>query len=283
MHGFVALFTRRPYVVAFFAAFALLAWSERGPRRMLLWLLTGTAIGWLSEVCSVNTGFPFGHYAYHRNEFPDELWIGPVPLFASLSFAFMSYFAFSAACRLLAPRRTASPRAHPSAPSSSSPLAATVLAAIIGTWMDTVIDPLSLVGRYWFLGDLYHYDPPGSHFGVPLVNYAGWIITIGGIVAANQLLDRWQAQRGWRLDRGPALPLQPLWGLGCCVGVFVFMLAINVHLLASASVPPDVPLDRILASGLLSFSLFALFAFVMLRRAAARGPHPAAATSPHLH
>ena len=262
MWGLLALFTHRPYVVVFFTAFALLAWSERGLRRMIVWLFAGTAIGWLSELCSVNTGFPFGHYAYHRQNFAAELWIGPVPLFASLSFAFMSYFAFSAACRLLAPRGAASP----AMPSTSVLAATTLLAAIIGAWMDTVIDPLSLIGRYWFLGDLYSYDPPGPHFGVPLVNYAGWIVTIGCIVAVNQLLDRWQARQGWSLHRGPALPLLPLWGLGCCVGVFVFILAINILLLGGGTVPPSVPLARLLISGLLSFSLFLVFAIALLRR-----------------
>jgi putative membrane protein len=257
MSGIVAMFTQRPYVVAFFAAFALLAWSERGASRAVLWLLTGTAIGWLSEFCSVNTGFPFGGYVYHKEQFVSELWIGPVPLFASISFAFMSYFAFSAACRLLR---------HGKASSRPGMASTVLLSALIGTWMDTVIDPLTLVGQYWFLGDLYHYDPPGAHFGVPFVNYFGWMVTIGSIVAVNLLLDRWQERRGLPLAQGPALPFQPLWGPGCCIGVFVFMLLINVWLLLSGTTPDNVPIGSILVSGLLSFSAFLVLAAIMLRR-----------------
>lgn len=267
MSGFLSLFTERPYVVVFFAAFALLSWSERGARRTFLWLLTGTVLGWLSELCSINTGVPFGHYAYHKANFPSELWVGPVPLFASLSFAFMSYFSFSAARQLLGAGDT---EIAPDGP-SNGPVATTVLAALLGAWMDTVIDPLSLLGKHWFLGDLYHYEPPGPHFGVPFVNYAGWIITIGSIVAVNQLLDHWQARRGFPLQRGPALPFQPLWGPICCAGVFVFMLSINVHLLISSAVPPSVPLGRILFSGLVLFVLYLAFVAVMLRRSAKRG------------
>jgi putative membrane protein len=268
MSGIVAMFTQRPYVVAFLGAFALLAWSERGALRALLWLVTGTALGWLSEFCSVHTGFPFGHYVYHKEQFAAELWIGPVPLFASISFAFMSYFAFSAACRLLAGGSV----------TARTAIAPTVLvAALIGTWMDTVIDPLTLVGQYWFLGDLYHYEPPGPHFGVPLVNYFGWMVTIGGIVAVNLMLDVRQERRGVPLARGPALPLLPLWGPACCIGVFTFMLAINVWLLLSGAAPDHLPIGSILASGLLSFSAFLAFTVLMLRR---RGVSAAASAAP---
>src|SRR5262249_378369 len=153
--------TTRPYVIAFLLAFAVLAYCERGPLRALLWFVSGTFLGWLSEFCSVHTGFPFGHYVYHAEQFATELWLGPVPLFASISFPVMSYFAYSAARRLRA---------------QDGAIGTCVLAAIIGMWMDTVIDPLTLLGHYWFLGDLYHYDPPGPHFGVPLMNYVGWVI-----------------------------------------------------------------------------------------------------------
>jgi putative membrane protein len=202
--------------------------------------------------------------AYHQEQFAAELWLGSVPLFASLSFAFLSYFSFSAACGLRA-------RWNGAGATGPEPILATaVLAAVIGTWMDTVIDPLTLIGEHWFLGDLYHYDPPGPHFGVPLVNYAGWMVTIGAIVIANLLLDRVLARRGVPLGRRPALPGQRFWGLGCCIGVFVFMLGVNVQLLVRAATPADVPVERILASGVVSFVLFLAFVAMMSRRGVAR-------------
>lgn len=95
----------RPAVVANVAAFVILATAERGPLRMLLWLTTGTAIGWLMEFTSTRTGFPFGYYSYHAASFANEWSAGGVPLFASLSFAALTYFGHSAACTLLAPLR----------------------------------------------------------------------------------------------------------------------------------------------------------------------------------
>lgn len=259
MEALLTMFTARPYVIAFFIAFAVLAWCERGPLRALLWLLSGTGIGWLSELCSVHTGFPFGHYVYHQEQFAGELWLGPVPLFASISFAFMSYFAFSAARRLLAARSGA-------VSAFDGSLRTTLLAAVIGMWMDTVIDPLTLLGQYWFLGDLYHYDPPGPHFGVPIMNYFGWVLTVGTIVAANQLLDRALQRAGVRMERGPRLPLEPLWGMGCCLGVFAFMLAINIMLLVNGNAPAGTPVDAVLISGLISTGAFVAFSAVLISR-----------------
>ena len=267
MSGLVAMLTQRPYVIAFLATFAILAWCERGLLRASLWLVSGTLLGWLSENCSVTTGLPFGQYAYHKEQFASELWLGPVPLFASVSFAFMSYFAFSAARRLLAPWGASGEWiAAQDLESIDAAPRAMLLAAAIGTWMDTVIDPMTLIGRYWFLGDLYHYDPPGPHFGVPLTNYAGWLVTIGIIVRANQGLDQLLARLGVRRSRGPALPFESFWGIGCCVGVFAFMLAVNLALLVRAAVPASVPLGHIFMSGVVSSGLFLGLVVLMIRR-----------------
>jgi putative membrane protein len=257
----------RPYVVAFFAAFVVLVWAERGPLRAVLWLVSGTLIGWLAEWCSVTTGVPFGWYVYHQEQFADEPWLGPVPLFASLSFAFMSYFAFSAARRLRVPWHGAGWRLETADPATiDGALRTALFAAAIGTWMDTVVDPLTLLGRHWFLGDLYHYEPPGRHFGVPLVNYAGWFVTIGTVALANQALDRLLARTGLTSARGPRLPLEPFWGVGCCLGVFGFMLAINVGLILRGTAPPEAPLGAVLVSGLVSTGLFVCLVVAKIRR-----------------
>ncbi len=279
MQAIVTMFTQRPYVIAFLATFAILAWSERGSLRTFLWFASGVFLGWLSEFSSVSTGFPFGMYAYHKEQFARELWLGPVPLFASLSFSFMSYFSFSAARRLLAPwnRQGAGISARVEEAIDLAPRTMLV-AAVIGTWMDTVIDPMTLIGHHWFLGDLYHYDPPGPHFGVPISNYGGWLVTIGGIVLANQMIDRLLARLGVRLSRGPALPLESFWGIGCCVGVFAFIVGVNVVLLAKGTLPAEIPLSQILLSGMISFALFLAFIVVMVRRGFTQsGPDPLSA------
>ena len=81
----VSMFVNRPYVVSLVLTFLVVAAAERGWLRMALWLVVGTFIGWLSEFVSVRTGFPFSWYEYYPANFPNELWLGGIPLFASLS------------------------------------------------------------------------------------------------------------------------------------------------------------------------------------------------------
>src|SRR4030042_6669885 len=98
-------FVHRSYVVGFLVAVLVLAGTEVGWRRTLAWLVTGVVIAWAYEFSSTCNGFPFGLYDYHQEDFPDELWIGGVPFFSTLSFAFLSYFGFSLARTLLASLR----------------------------------------------------------------------------------------------------------------------------------------------------------------------------------
>jgi uncharacterized membrane protein len=47
--------------------------------------------------------------------------------------------------------------------------------------LDVVIDPLAVRGDRWFLGRIFYYPEGGVYFGVPLSNFAGWVIvgTVG--------------------------------------------------------------------------------------------------------
>jgi putative membrane protein len=42
--------------------------------------------------------------------------------------------------------------------------------------LDVVIDPLAVRGDRWFLGRIFSYAESGVFFGVPLSNFAGWVI-----------------------------------------------------------------------------------------------------------
>ncbi|MEX1252807.1 MAG: carotenoid biosynthesis protein [Dehalococcoidia bacterium] len=280
MEELTAMVTERPYVLAFLASFLVISGAERGWLRTAFWLASGTILGWLMEFSSTRNAFPFGMYDYHTEHFPDELFIGGVPLFASFSFAFLPYFAYSVACTLLSPlerrdgdiQREADPRIDNS-------LRVLALAALITTWVDLVIDPVALLGRHWFLGDLYSYEEDGFHFGVPLSNYAGWVLTALLVVFVNQRFDVWLRGRGV----GPGgfyLPLKPLWAVGSVLGNFGFMLGITTYLIASDAAP-DEPLGAVLLSGLALSALFVLFAGFMIRRGLAQGElasAPSAAT-----
>ncbi len=50
------------------------------------------------------------------------------------------------------------------------------LTTLFFVFIDMVIDPLALQGNQWFLGKIYDYPNPGTHFGVPLANYIGWAV-----------------------------------------------------------------------------------------------------------
>ena len=271
MQPLLTTIANRPYVMAIVVVFWVLAPIEIGWRRALVWFVSGTLLGWLSEFSSTHTGIPFGHYAYHPDRFPGELWIGGVPPFASVSFAALTYLGYSSAITLLAPLRREDGKVvalvTPALEQSARVLA---LAAVIPTWLDTVVDPVTHLGRYWMLGDLYHYEPPGVHFDVPLVNYVGWLVTCLLIVWANQ----WVAPRLGFPRRGSAadlrLPMQPFWSLGSIVGNMIFMLVVTLYLMASPAVPPGTPLAGILASGAALTAAFVLFAALMIRRGFSR-------------
>ena len=275
MEELIAMLTDRPYVVAFLVSFIFIAWAERGWRGVLFWLVSGTFLGWLMEFSSIRTGFPFGFYDYHEGIFPDELWIGGVPFFASLSFAFLTYFGYSVARTLLSRlERRGSDIQLATTPRMDGALLVLVLAALITTWADTITDPVAHLGRYWFLGDLYTYEGQGIHFDVPLSNYAGWIFSSLLIVFVNQRFGDWLRARRATPDEGFYLPFKPLWAVGSLLGNFVFMIGVMLYLLASDEVPASASVGQMLASGLALSGLFVVFAAVMIRRGLAREPEP---------
>lgn len=265
--AFAMLINRLP-VVANLAAFVILALAERGTARTVLWLISGTAIGWFTEFSSTRTGLPFGHYVYHTQSFAHELSAGGVPLFASLSFAALAYLGYSAACTLLSPLRgkgAAVRRVEDDTLATSWRVL--VLAAVLITWMDLVLDPLTLLGRYWHLGDLYHYESSGMHFGVPMSNYGGWLITSLAIVGTNQGMDGWLRRMGSKPSSLYALPFQPFWSIGGQAGTYVHMICVALYLLGSDAVPAATPLKPILLSTLVLTGAYAAFTTLMIRRA----------------
>lgn len=267
----MAMFLERPEVVANVATFAILSWAERGWRRTVCWFVTGTFIGWLMEFSSVRNGFPFGAYVYREVNFPDEAWIGGVPLFASLSFAALSYFGYSAACTMLSPLRGQGWGAQRiDSPAIAGSLSVLLLASLLTTWLDVVIDPVTHLGKYWRLGDLYQYDSPGLHFNVPFSNYGGWLLTIFCIVLANQAIDRILRRVETSPPRGRALPYRPFWAIAAQLGTFAHMLGVTLYLMTVDGVPAETPLGSILASGLFFTGLYVAFAVTMIRRGFSR-------------
>ena len=108
------------------------------------------------------TGLPFGHY--HFEVGADLPHVGVIPVIVGPLWFGMGYFSWILAGTLLG---------APARPSGKFELLAwPVVAAFVMTEWDVVMDPpLSTISKAWIWHD------GGAHFGVPLSNYAGWLLT----------------------------------------------------------------------------------------------------------
>ncbi|NTV48836.1 MAG: carotenoid biosynthesis protein [Geobacteraceae bacterium] len=223
----IGTFTMRPYVFAFFAAFLLVCVPHVGWKRTLSFTLVGYLIAFGSEWLSINTGFPYGWYYYIDTTSCRELWVAGVPFFDSLSYVFLSYCSYSTALFIISPLKAwrwniatlETRRIRRS-------FAALLLGSFLQTFLDIVIDPVALQGKRWFLGQIYGYREAGIHFGVPLSNYAGWLLTSFCLIGAFQLID------ARRLDEtAPGLvnlPFHSLIGPTLYLSVLIFNIAMTL-------------------------------------------------------
>ena len=211
----------RPYVFAFFGAFLAVCVPQIGWKRTLAFTVGGYAVAFGSEWLSINTGFPYGWYYYIDTTSNRELWIAGVPFFDSLSYVFLAYCSYATALFILSPLKAwrwnlATLETRRIRRSFS----ALLLGSFLQTWLDIVIDPVALQGHRWFLGQIYGYREQGVHFGVPLSNYAGWLVTSFCLIALFQLID------ARRLDETAAglarIPFHSLMGPLLYLSVLIF-------------------------------------------------------------
>src|SRR5262245_8548596 len=159
----------RPYVLGFLLAFLAAARADLGWPRTLAFMGSVWPVAWAAEFASTRVGIPFGLYHYTESTRGRELYIANVPFFDSLSFVFLAYAAFCMA-RLVLGQRAGLHR-----------LRLALGAGVLMMLLDVVIDPLAARGDRWFLGRIFYYPEGGVYFGVPLSNFAGWVIvgTVG--------------------------------------------------------------------------------------------------------
>lgn len=191
----IGTITMRPYVFAFFAAFLLACVPHVGWKKTLTFTVAGYLIAFTSEKLSITTGFPYGWYYYIDTTSHKELWVWGVPFFDSLSYVFLTYCSYSTALFILSPLAT---RGYDLITLETRAIrrswAALVLGAFLQTFLDIIIDPTSHQGHRWFLGQIYGYQHEGIHFGIPLSNYLGWLLTSFLLVASFQWIDRTQEE-----------------------------------------------------------------------------------------
>lgn len=218
----------RPYVFTFLAVYLIAAAAHWGWRKTLLFIPIGYTIAWLSEFCSIHWGFPYGHYYYIEATCRQELWIAGVPFMDSLSYVFLAYCSYATALLLCAPVswRAGNLLILETRKIRRSPVV-WGLAGCLMVLLDLVIDPLALRGNRWFLGQIYGYSRAGLYFGVPLSNFAGWLLVGLALVAALQALDRLRPLEPSTPSRlGSISWIQGL-GTGLYLGILGFNLAIT--------------------------------------------------------
>ena len=224
----VGMIVLRPYVFVFFAIYLFAAVTRMGWRRTAAFTAIAYGVAFAAEFSSTRIGIPFGLYHYIDLTRDRELWIGNVPFWDSLSFTFLCYLGWRLGVWLQAPLLVADgdvQLVETRAIAGSWPVC--LLGAFLMTWLDVVIDPLTVLGDRWFLGRMYYYPDGGLYFGVPLSNFAGWFLVGLATIRLYQLTERRQGPRagaasGVRHVRGAGL-LEPL----LYVGILLFNLGLT--------------------------------------------------------
>jgi uncharacterized membrane protein len=115
------------------------------------------------ENIGVATGFPFGHYHFEVGS--DLIHVGAIPIIVGPLWFGMGYFAWVVAGTLLG-------GAHRRLMGKIGLIALPVVAAFVMTQWDAVMDPPeATISKAWIWHD------GGAHFGVPISNYLGWLLT----------------------------------------------------------------------------------------------------------
>ena len=223
--GTIAL---RPYVFAFLTVYIIAAAAHLGWRRALLFIPIGYSIAWISEFSSIHWGFPYGDYYYITDTIHRELWVLGVPFMDSLSYVFLSYCSYSMALFLLSPVLFARKNVfiletHRLRRSWQT----LVLASFLFVFLDIIIDPVALQGYRWFLGQIYGYRHQGLYFGIPMSNFAGWLVVGFAMVAALQRLDHYEILAPQNPSRFQNIPGINLLGPILYVSVLIFNLLVT--------------------------------------------------------
>jgi len=125
-------------------------------RRAGLALVALTAYAFGIELVGVATGWPYGEFAYLVELGP--MLAGEVPLGLPVFFFPLVVNSYLLVVLLMGPR-------------ARSRLLRLLAVAATVVWMDVVLDPAAVALGFWA------YYPPGVYHGVPLSNYAGWVLS----------------------------------------------------------------------------------------------------------
>ena len=137
-------------------------------RTLLVWLAV-SGLGWLSELIGSRTGFPYGPYTYTKELQPQLL---RVPVVVPLAWMMMMPPAWAAGDAM-----GAFFGMH------GTIWALAVFGAIAFTSWHLFLDPQMVAWDFW------RWHRKGRYFGIPLVNYAGWLAVAALITLVVQPAD----------------------------------------------------------------------------------------------
>lgn len=123
-----------------------------GLSRTLQALLIVAVLTWLVEAIGSATGLPFGEYSYTENLQPQ---LAHVPLIIPLAWFMMLPPAWAIAQKVAGDNR----------------LAFILVSALALTAWDLFLDPQMVAWNLWV------WEQPGGYFGIPWLNYGGWLLT----------------------------------------------------------------------------------------------------------
>jgi uncharacterized membrane protein len=172
------------------------AWYSLGGRHTLVFFGLSAVIAWVYEQVGVATGLVFG--AYHYTNYLGAR-LGDVPLLIPLAWFMMIYPSYVIANLALERRPIGTP-------AGMGPLIRLAAAsAVVMTIWDLVIDPIlsGAAVRAWV------WETGGPYFGIPLQNYAGWLLTTFTVYLVYRAIEQRFAPIPWGpVTRGvAALPV----------------------------------------------------------------------------
>lgn len=125
-------------------------------RRAATSLLAVTAYTYAIEWVGITTGFPYGHFVYERALGP--MLFDSIPLALPLFFLPLVLNAYLLSLLVLGP-------------TAASPIRRGGLALALVLLVDLVLDPAAVALGFW------RYLDGGVYYGVPLSNFAGWLLS----------------------------------------------------------------------------------------------------------
>ncbi|MFI7445593.1 carotenoid biosynthesis protein [Nonomuraea indica] len=201
--------------------------AARGWTRALTAFGAAVATGYAAEVIGVATGFPFGAYRYTGALWPE---VGGVPVAVAVAWGGMGLAAYGIGCAVAAawPVRLAA-------------------GALAMTAWDLFLDPQMIRLGLWTWAE------PGPYRGVPLTNFAGWLL-----VSLLVMVVLWRVLGDVNVGRG-------------LVGVYTTMAVMETVGFAAVFTPPDPLVAAVGGTAMGAFAVAAWARTWRVRRRGSRG------------